>query len=289
MKIVMYINERIKTYYNELSTKQKKIASYLIQNEDDISFKTLKEISQENTVTEVTVINFCKAIGLESFSELKHQFQKQMLKKSSPTQKLFQDLTESGIKNDFFIKTIDQQLKNHQATMARLTESELERAVELITGANKIYIFCEGLSQIIGTYLKKKLDNLGIDVELVDLTHIDTRFFIKSLKFTEKDLYVCITYPIYSGMVVKLSEYYHMKGYPVIGITDKDTSPLKKYSDITFFSDNDSLVFYNSIHASISIVEVISNIIYRKLQEKLKTIKMNIEELENEFEDYMKK
>jgi len=283
----MSIDKLIKSKYKNLSNKQKTIADYMLQNEAEISFKSLKEISDEIGVTEVTIINFCKSLGLNSFSDLKQKYQALIVKKVSPTQKLFENINKETMKNDLFVKIIDLQLKNHQITMSNLKTEELEEAVELINKAKKVYIYGEGLSIFISNYFKNRLENLGIEVEVVDLSNLNTYLFIKTLKFSDKDLYIAITYPKYSKIVLKFSEHLKNKGYNIIGLTDKKTSPLKENIDITFYSENDSLIFYNSIHSAISIIEIITTILYKYISEKLKPVRNEVEQLEEEFKDFI--
>ncbi len=283
----MPIDKIIKSKYKNLSKKQKTIADYMLQNEAEISFKSLKEISDEIGVTEVTIINFCKSLGLSSFSDLKQKYQDLIVKKVSPTQKLFENINKETMKNDLFVKIIDLQLKNHQITMSGLKEEELEKAVELINNAKKVYIYGEGLSVWISNYFKNRLENLGIDVEVIDLSNLNTYLFIKTLKFSEEDLYIAITYPKYSKIVLKFSEYLKKKNYNIIGLTDKKSAPLKENTDITFYSENDSLIFYNSIHSAISIIEIITTILYKYCVEKLEPTRNEVEQLEEEFKDFI--
>ncbi len=283
----MPIDKIIKSKYKNLSKKQKTIADYMLQNEAEISFKSLKDISDEIGVTEVTIINFCKSLGLNSFSDLKQKYQNLIVRKVSPTQKLFENINKETMKNDLFVKIIDLQLKNHQITMSGLKEEELEKAVELINNAKKVYIYGEGLSVLISNYFKNRLENLGVEVEVIDLSNLNTYLFIKTLKFSEKDLYIAITYPKYSEIVLKFSEYLKKKDYNIIGLTDKKSSPLQENTDITFYSENDSLIFYNSIHSAISIIEIITTILYKYCVEKLKPIRNEVEQLEEEFKDFI--
>lgn len=283
----MDIIKEIKTKYGNLSKKQKSIADYLLKNENEIGFKTLKEVSVEVGATEVTIINFCKKIGLQNFTDLKLQFQDLILKKTSPTQKLFKNIQKESMKNDLFRKIMDMQLNNHQSTMVRLSEDDLKHVVKLIDNSKKIYVFCEGLSQFVGLYLENRLERLGIDVEVIDSSSISTSFMFKTLRFSKDHLFIAITYPNYSEIVLKLSEYVKGKEFNLIGITDKESSPLKEYSDVLFCSENDSLVFYNSIHSAISIVEIIATILSNYCQDKLSMIVDEIEEIESIFEEFI--
>ncbi|MBE6013222.1 MurR/RpiR family transcriptional regulator [Anaeropeptidivorans aminofermentans] len=282
----MTANDTIKTKYPKLSKKQKQIANYFIENEEEISYKTLKGISIDVGVTEVTVINFCRAVGYKNFVELKKQYRKEALNKLSPSKKLFQSVSEEIKLNDLSIKIIDQQLKCHRRALCRLREPELEKAVSLISEARKIYILGVGLSKVVCEYLKIRLDNLTMETEIVDLSKINALFFIRTLKFTEDDLYICVSYPRYSQVVIKLMKHFKARNYKVIAITDKESSPLVNNSSITFICDNESMFFYNSIQSAISLVDILSTLTYSKLKDKLLSVQKEVENMEEEFIDF---
>ena len=51
----MNIIERLKEKYPEMTKKQKQIAEYMMSHVDKMSFITLKELSAETQVTEMTI------------------------------------------------------------------------------------------------------------------------------------------------------------------------------------------------------------------------------------------
>lgn len=72
----MDIIETIKSRYDGLTKKQKKIADYMINHIDKMSFITMKELSDATSVTEVTILNACAALGFPSFKEFKYEARK---------------------------------------------------------------------------------------------------------------------------------------------------------------------------------------------------------------------
>ena len=72
----MNIIERLKEKYPEMTKKQKQIAEYMMSHVDKMSFITLKELSAETQVTEMTILNACSAFGYANFNEVKYEFRK---------------------------------------------------------------------------------------------------------------------------------------------------------------------------------------------------------------------
>ena len=59
----MDIIKRIESHYPDMTRKQKQIADFLLQNQDTLTFITLKELSVQVGVTEITILNLCKRLG----------------------------------------------------------------------------------------------------------------------------------------------------------------------------------------------------------------------------------
>ena len=72
----MEILKRIEDTYPKMTRKQKKIADYMVSHAENMAFITLHELSREVEITEITILNMCKALGYESFNEVKYEFRK---------------------------------------------------------------------------------------------------------------------------------------------------------------------------------------------------------------------
>ncbi|MCI9025656.1 MAG: MurR/RpiR family transcriptional regulator, partial [Dorea sp.] len=72
MDIIM----RIEEHYPSMTKKQRQISDYIKENIDTMTFITLRELSKELGVTEITILNTCKALGYKSFNEMKYEVRK---------------------------------------------------------------------------------------------------------------------------------------------------------------------------------------------------------------------
>ena len=68
----MDILEIIRTQYPNLSRAQKKIADYILTRPDDACFASLKELTEAVGVTEVTMMNFARRMGVDGFSAVSY-------------------------------------------------------------------------------------------------------------------------------------------------------------------------------------------------------------------------
>ena len=67
---------QIDKHYLSMTKKQRQVADYIKENIDTMSFITLKEMSKELGITEITILNACKVLGYNSFNEVKYEVRK---------------------------------------------------------------------------------------------------------------------------------------------------------------------------------------------------------------------
>lgn len=72
----MTIIEQIQEKHPFLPRKQREVADYMISDPERMSYVTLKEISQDTGITEMTILKTCNSLGYRSYSELKYEFRK---------------------------------------------------------------------------------------------------------------------------------------------------------------------------------------------------------------------
>ena len=72
----MNVIERIQEKYGEMTKKQRVLADYMLENPDSMSFMTMKNLSSRTQVSEMTILNYCTALGYGNYNELKYEFRK---------------------------------------------------------------------------------------------------------------------------------------------------------------------------------------------------------------------
>ena len=73
-EIKMMVSEKFLRPNNILGGKS--LADFMLQNTDTLTFISLRELSRQTGVTEVTILNMCKTLGYNSFNEVKYEFRK---------------------------------------------------------------------------------------------------------------------------------------------------------------------------------------------------------------------
>lgn len=253
---ILNIIDTISDNMNQLTNKQKIISEYLIENSDKIGFMSLKEISEEINVSEVTILNFCKSIGVDSFTALKKFFQEIVLNQHDVHTKIKVSLQEINNSYDAYNNTIKLQKFNYENVIKNNNIDVINEISQVISRSRKIYICGQGMSEVVAEYLNSRLKLINFDSKIVEIGDVISSS-IELSKATKEDCFILITFPKYSGNVIGLSKYLNKNNYTFLSITDDDNSPIAENAEHVLKSNSDSLVFLNFISQTICLIEIL--------------------------------
>lgn len=276
----MKILKNISMTMDQLSNKQKVIARYLMQNKDKIGFMTLRELSEEINVTEVTILNFCKCIGIDSFTEMKKEFQELVKKELHVPTKIESSLQALDNLNDAFSNTVQIQKLNFERIIQQNSIETLQTVGKNIEKARTVYICGLGISKIVADYLNSRLKLINIDSRILDVGDMVSAS-AELARATNEDCFFLISFPSYSPLVINLSRYLTEKNLNFIVLTDNEKSPLAKNAKIVLKSYNESLVFYNFISATISLVELLLVVLSFNMKDRIMENLAALEEVQD--------
>ena len=134
----MLFTSKVSAAYGKLTHSQKVVANYVDENYEDIAFSTLEELAEKIGVSTTTVIRFARALDYSGFSEMQDSIKKEIQTKGSLPDRLERAVVSSG--NDLLEEAFSTDIKNIQLTLAGLHADDLEKAIEMISGAKKIYV-----------------------------------------------------------------------------------------------------------------------------------------------------
>ena len=281
----MTIIGKILNNMDKLSNKQKKIAGYLIRNSEVIGFMSLKELSKEINVSEVTILNFCKSIGIDSFTELKKLFQELTKEKLVVPTKMKSSLSEIESLDDAYNNTINLLKFNQKRTIEDNDINVLKEISHILSKSRRVYICGQGMSRVIAECLKSRLKLINIDSRIIELGD-GILSSIELLQADKKDSFILISFPEYAPKVVNLAKYLEYNNYSLICITDSEKSPLAKYSKYALKCYSDSLGVPNFISSAIWIIEVLIVMICFMLKEDLISHLDNLEKLSSSLMEH---
>ncbi len=253
--------EQIFESKGEMTRKQRQLADYITNYPEEVSYMTLNEFSREMHISEVTILKFCRYIGVENFLGLKHSLQeynKNIIQRSSSSP-LFTK-SSASIKfpdREAITRTSNDDVANLTKMINGIKPEKLQRAAIGVMEARTVYVFAHDGTFLFAEYLAYRLRFFRLDVETVNLSiNVQT---LRTLRLIgKKDVAVLLTFPPYYDSVKKMLDHFESRNIPVITITNNESSPAVTPYTMSFICPTLSRYYYNSQVATVSFVNLLA-------------------------------
>lgn len=219
----------IKQILNQMTESEKKIAEYVLNNASEVYKFSANQLAVITETSASSVVRFSRTLGFDGFQEFKIALAKD---DSIATEKVEYEYdyidTNDSIK-EVIVKTSNKNIQSIKDTVALIDENIIEKAVEAIKNAKKIYIFGVGESGVIGMDLQYKLIRIHKDV----LMNLDSHTqILMAANLSEDDVAIGISYSGKTKEVYTALSKAKEKGAKCITITKFGENPIASLGDI---------------------------------------------------------
>ena len=218
----------------ELPKRLTQIASFALDNPDEIAFGTVSSIAEQAAVQPSTLVRFSQALGYQGFSDMQEVFRSRLrdriLNYDERIQQLREHAAATSKPNVIFHGFCDATEKSIAGLRERLSPDTLDQAVEVLAKAQTIYLIGLRRSFPIASYMAYAFGKLGVRSILVDAVG---GLAAEQLTFaTKKDAVLAISFTPYASETISLAQAAHQRGVPVAAITDSPFSPLAQLANL---------------------------------------------------------
>lgn len=264
MENILYlINEK----YDTFSKMHRKLADYILDNSEKAILMPISELAAESNVSEATIVRFTYKLGYAGYKE----FQKALLDSIKYTLSTIQrlDVSRELGENKLIHSQVNSDVNDINTTFSTLDPVIIANAAKLIDKSKRIFILGLRTSNILSHYLGHYLRLMGFDVVLIESTLMEPYEYLVGMN--NDDVLICISYPRYSQRTIQNVKYIFEKGYRIISITDSESSPIYKYSQISLIARSSMNTFIDSLVSPLvlinTLVLAISGVTTRNVKE----------------------
>ena len=245
------LQDQIRTRYDELSKRLQEVAIYIIENPNSVAFDTVAIIAEKADVPPSTLIRFANAFDFSGFNDMKQIFRKNMVEETTnytDRVRLFEELEgeEPSLERpvDILQEFAHVNSKALSYLAAQVPTEDLEKAVNLLSNAENIYVIGMHRSFSAASYFHYALLHLSRRAYLIDGLgglHKEQLSIVGP-----KDVVITISFSPYSKDTIMLNELVSKAGVNNIVITDSQLSPLAKFNDVLFVVKEAELAGFRS-------------------------------------------
>ena len=254
----MDILEEIKRQYDSFGKARRQISDIILESPAKCCFLSLKEFAAAANTTEVTVLKYCRDLGLSSFVDLKKALRSYMLTWISPADRTKFIASQSGSRSELVEKILRSELGAIQHT---LDENGVERLLEFITclrQAKHVCLAAHNASVIPARYFIYRMMAAGL---VPTQLNMDDRFQIFSALTSskpEETVLLAICFSPYSKNTVQTANFCKAAGIRVLALTDLLSSPMMTVADVALVCSMTLMEVVNSMTSMMSLINALS-------------------------------
>lgn len=231
------------------------VAAYALDNPDDIAFGTAASIAASAVVQPSTLIRFAQLLGFDGFTSMQAVFRERLRERTSSYDERLLALRNrpegtSGQRAlfDGFVAAATTSL---QEISRSIDGAALEKAVELLAGADTIHVLARRRSYPIASYIAYALGKLRVRTQLLEsATGMEAEMMGLA---GSKDAAIAISFSPYAPTTIEQAEALAGRGVPIVAITDSAFSPLAQYASIWFEVAEADFAGFRSLSASMAL------------------------------------
>lgn len=263
-----FISRKIRRAEPFLTNSEKQIAELLLKNPEKFMHSTISEISEESGTGVSTVTRFSQKLGYSGISDLKLALSQDL---AQSVNYLHEDLTPSDNTESYIRKIINANSESLRDTEKALNPKDVEKAVQMITDANRVVFFGSGGSASVAMDAHHKFIRTGINVDAVTDSHKQLMYAALA-KAT--DVFVGISHEGTSQNINEALKISKKNDAKVIAITQFSMSEMTSIADVSLYTMSRETLFRPESLTSRIAAYTITDILYigvsLKRQDELK-------------------
>ena len=271
----------LQEHFRTFSKGQKLIANYIMDSYDKAAFMTASRLGKTVGVSESTVVRFAVELGFDGYPSMQKTLQALVRTKLTSVQRI--EVSNSRIAGDVAGAVLQADIDALRRTGELLDREQLEKCVDAILHARRIYIVGVRSSAAIAFFLNFHLRSAFDNVQLITSAST-SEMFEQMIHVTHEDVVLGISLPRYSVRTVKLLQYARARGATTASITDKVDAPAGRVSDCVLVAKSDMVSVVDSLVAPMSVVNALLALISRRQEQMLSRTYQDIERLWEEYD-----
>jgi DNA-binding MurR/RpiR family transcriptional regulator len=252
---------RIKERFEGLSPHLQRLARYALEDPNHFALDTVTDVATRVSVQPSTVIRFAKEFGYTGFSQMQKVFRLRLIEGVPAVRRqAFQnrERLEGAAEVDpraILTEFADASIASLQKLKQTIQSEDLRRALSMLSDADHIYVIGQRRAFPIAAYIAYGLIRLEVRCTLLDFVGGMVPQQVATMR--PNDLLVAVAFAEYTPAVVDIVQDVHIRGVPILSITDVPTSPLAKCASLGFLLDEMDVHRFQPIAGAVGLIQAL--------------------------------
>lgn len=230
------ILDTIGSLQNSLTKTEKRIAQAILSQPDLLSQCSLSEVANQLDVGEATFIRFCRTLGFKGYTDFKLDLAIELATQEKEGSVLLDtDVAETDTPQEIAVKLQSTLNKVIAETVNLLNYDVLEKVVDEIRQANRIFLFGVGSSGLTAEDAKHKFMRIGLQTDAVTNNHF---MYMQASLLKKGDVVIGISHSGYSEETTKALRIAQENEAVTVAITHNLRSPVTEVANYVLINGN---------------------------------------------------
>lgn len=242
----------------DMTPEVRKAASYVLENPNDVSVSSIREIADAANVKPNTFVRMARTVGFDGYEDFREPFRQEIRRGgiSFPDRaRWLQSLARGGKLSKLYADMAASAIRNIEETFAAANDEAMKAAADAIVAARRTFVLGVGVNSSNArnfTYLA------DMAVDTIEAIPRPGSVAIDDLaRAASGDVLIAITCKPYRSEVVEAVALARAQGLTIIAISDSAASPIVIQSDHAFIVTADTPQFFPSSVSTIALLEAL--------------------------------
>jgi len=284
------IIDQVSRNFSDLSPQLQLAARFVMNNPQEVATHSLRHIAKQSGLSPPTFSRLARAIGFEEYEMLRDGCRDQLKQKQVSLAQRANLLQNSGdelsdeSRGSFAAKHARVVVGNIQGLIDSIDTEQLADATDLLVQADRVLLLGAQSSLALANYMKHIAAMASPKWQVIDQTSLPAVADLTDVD--DKTAVITMSVAPYLNRTIQVTEHAANSGATIIAVTDDIRSPLLKYARHSFLVPTESLQFFPSHVAILTLLEIMIGMVVRRIGETANKRIDRVETLGHAIGDY---
>ncbi len=218
----------------ELTTVEKTIAQYLLDNNINIKNENVRQIAKNSHTSPSSVMRLCQKLGFQGFSDFKEAYIEELQYIDSHFRNIDPNFPyDKNDKNTVIASKLESLYEETlKDTLSLIHHDSLQKATNALNKASIIYICTGGVSREMANIFKENMLKIGKTV--IIYSHMND-VYVSACYCDQNSCFLMISYSGETHNTINVAKKLKERNIPMIIITSYGNNTLSQYSDYQLY------------------------------------------------------
>jgi DNA-binding MurR/RpiR family transcriptional regulator len=218
-----------------LKPTERKVAEYILEHPEKVMNVSVQKLAELAGVSEATIVRLAQSLHMKGFQDLKLRIAADLAKSSNNMSTSYQEIQLDGSIPALIQSVSHNNIKSIQDTLTILSAEDVEKAINCLSKARRVYIFGVGASSVIAQDFRQKLSRINRWCEAA--ADFDSQATLAA-NMTEEDVAFGISYSGQTENIIQALQIAKESGATIISLTKFGSNPVEETADIRLFTSS---------------------------------------------------